>query len=151
MLLKHYLGQFADLKPNRSGGRASPHKASLLLAVIDLLESGTLTANRIPFDGRLTEAFSARFEKYRNGVDRDNPANPYFYLSSSSFWHLHAVPGEEPELNERLESRKAPSAAGIKRMIRFASLDDELYRLLCDPTSRTILAAELEGTLLTHE
>ncbi len=82
MLLKHYLGQFADLKPNRSGGRTSPHKASLLLAVIDLLESGALTENRIPFDGRLTEAFSARFEKYRNGVDRDNPANPYFYLSS---------------------------------------------------------------------
>lgn len=38
MLLKHYLGQFADLKPNRSGGRVRPHLASLIFVGVNVVK-----------------------------------------------------------------------------------------------------------------
>ena len=57
MSLDRYIELFSDLKPNRSSGRASPHKACLLLAVIDLIDEGVLTDNRIPFDASLKDAF----------------------------------------------------------------------------------------------
>ena len=151
MSLSYYQAKFRDLKPNRSGGRASPHKACLLLAVIDLIDAGTYTANIIPFDDRLKDAFSIRFETYKKDGDKDNPANPYFYLSSSGFWHLHPVSGRESELSERLATRKAPGQAEMLRLIRFASLDDGLFKILLDSACRTVLAGELEGTLLTRE
>ena len=85
MTLQEYLEVFRTLKVNSSSGHAKPHKACMLLAVIDLLDSGSLTQNRFVFDDRLKDAFSQRFEQYRQGNDKDTPVYPFFHLSSAGF------------------------------------------------------------------
>lgn len=151
MSLQQYQESFSNLRPNRSSGHGKPHKACLLLAVIDLIENGALLQNKIPFDQALKDAFSERFERYRQGNDRDNPANPYFYLTSSGFWQLHPNSGFNVELEQRLMERKSPSDTSTSKLINYASLDEGLYQLLQDPGCRAVLAGELEGTLLTNE
>ena len=122
MSLERYIELLSDLKPNRSGGRASPHKACLLLAVIDLIDEGVLTDNRIPFDTSLKDAFSAIL-----GVgDKDNPP-PLFLTSQASGITRSCRAGIE--LDSRL-------ASGMLRLLTRrkagadAMLDDDLYQLL---------------------
>jgi len=151
MSLDKYIELFSDLNPNRSGGHASPHKACLLLAVIDLIDEGVLTNNRIPFDTSLKSAFSTRFKEVRQDHDQDTPENPFFYLTSAEFWHLRAVPRQEVELNSRLASRKAPSATATPKLIEYATLDDDLYGLLQDDFNRGVLTGVLKNSLLSGE
>ena len=151
MSLSYYRQQFRTLKVNTTSGHAKPHKACLLLAVCDLLSSHEIQENKIVFDQRLQDAFSIRFERYRRGNDKDNPVNPYFYLRSSGFWHLHPYKGQELEFAERVMEGTPGGAGTLKRLISHASLDSALFELLQDPSYREILAGELEGTLLTPE
>ena len=151
MTLDEYRIAFRTLKVARADGRGRPHKACMLLAVIDLIDTGQLRENKIVFDDRLKDAFSQRFEVYSRGNDKDNPVNPYFHLSSSGFWQLIANQGKEAELRQRLEDSKAGGAGTIKKLVAFASLSSDLFFLLQDPSARAILAGELEGTLLTPE
>ena len=148
MSLDKYIELFSDLNPNRSGGHASPHKACLLLAVIDLIDEGVLTNNRIPFDASLKSAFSTRFNEVRQDHDQDTPENPFFYLTSAEFWHLRAVAGQEVELKSRLANRKAPSAVATAKLVEYAMLDDDLYRLLQVDGNRGVLSGVLENSLL---
>lgn len=151
MSISGYQIQFRNLRPDRSSGHAKPHKACVLLAVIDLIERGLLKTNRVPFDTALKEAFSERFERYRRGSDKDDPSMPYFYLTSSSFWHLEPKSGKEVELGERLKARKHGGPSVIDKLVDYAYLDDELYAFLKHPVYRALLAAELEKTLNTSE
>ena len=148
MNLQEYLEVFRTLKVNSSSGHAKPHKACMLLAVIDLLDSGSLTQNRFVFDDRLKDAFSQRFEQYRQGNDKDTPVYPFFHLSSAGFWHLTANVGKEAELQQRLKD-SAPGGTGvIKQLVAHASVSPDLFLLLQDASTRSVLAGELEGTLL---
>ena len=151
MTLDEYRIAFRTLKVARADGRGRPHKACMLLAVIDLIDTGQLRENKIVFDDRLKDAFSQRFEVYSRGNDKDNPVNPYFHLSSSGFWHFMPNPGKHAELKQRLEDSKAGGAGTIKKLVAFVSLSPDLFTLLQDPNARSILAGELEGTLLTPE
>jgi len=47
------LRAFRTLHVNRAGGRASPHKPCMLLAVLGLAEAGDLAQNRIRFEPAL--------------------------------------------------------------------------------------------------
>lgn len=151
MSITDYQIQFRNLRPDRSSGHAKPHKACILLAVIDLIERGFLRRNRVLFDTALKEAFSERFERYRRGNDKDDPSMPYFYLTTSSFWHLQPKHGKEIDLDERLKARKHGGPSVIDKLVDYAYLDDELYEFLQHPVYRALLATELEKTLNTTE
>jgi len=51
-----------DLKRDRSSGHEKPHKPILLLAVLDLIESGAICDNKIVPSQELREAFTAYFK-----------------------------------------------------------------------------------------
>lgn len=151
MTTANYQAQFRNLRPDMSSGYAKPHKACLLLAVIDLIDRGLLTKNRVHFDSALKDFFSERFERYKREKDNDDPSMPYFYLSSSEFWHLVPKPGAEEELQERLKARKHGGPGVVARIVEYAHLDEELFQILQHPVYRAMMAGELEGTLITTE
>lgn len=45
-------------------GRKAPHKAVLLLAIMDLVESGEITSPEIVLTEKLEETFSVEWNKY---------------------------------------------------------------------------------------
>ena len=151
MSLDKYIELFSNLRFNRSGGRASPHKACLLLAVIDLIDEGVLKNNRIPFDASLKGAFSKRFEVARQGEDQDKPETPFFYLTSEGFWHLRAIAGQEAELDSKLVNKKALSDKAMTELVAYAMLDDDLYQLLQADGNRSVLAEILKNSLFNTE
>ncbi|WP_038182291.1 HNH endonuclease [Vibrio rhizosphaerae] len=120
MLLDDYCEMFRNLNMNTKGQHKSPHKVCMLLAVIELIENGTIATNRIDLDDTLKTAFSHYFNQRRSDTDKDTPENPYFHLKSEGFWHVVYNPGIDPATVKRYS----------KKAISHVTLDDALFEYM---------------------
>lgn len=146
MSLASYQDKLRWLNVNQSGGRYSPHKICMLLAVLDLVRSGALTENRIDHSPALLDRFRAYFDAVRAPDDHLKQNYPFFHLRRllqgcrPSFWHLKAKPGRDAVLRSM---RSARSPKDIEENTDFAYLDDELFGFLQDPAAIDPLSATL--------
>ncbi|ANU35982.1 Type-2 restriction enzyme HphI [Vibrio scophthalmi] len=134
--LEYYLDRFQNLKMNSSGGKKSPHKMCMLLAVIDLIQAGNLTTNRIDFNQTLKDQFTYHFDNLAQGNDKNTPENPFFHLRSEGFWHLSYLEGYDYSSTNRYSAKS----------IAYAYLDDELF----DYMKSYIIANELKEVLVAN-
>ena len=51
MNMTDYTSQFSSLNTARITGKNAPHKAVLLLTIMDLVQAGVINSTRIDFDG----------------------------------------------------------------------------------------------------
>lgn len=143
MSLKEYCERFQRLRLNRRDGHDSPHKPSMLLAVIGLAEAGLLRENRIFFAPPLLDRYLEVFGVVRESSDHLNPYFPFFHMRSDGFWHLVAMPTRDAVVQTMNAAR---SFADIEDNIAYVRLDDELHALLQDSVPR----ARLREVLITH-
>jgi putative restriction endonuclease len=133
MSLLDYQEKLVRLNVNSAGGRASPHKICMLLAVFDLARGGGLNENKVIFDAPLLERYSRFFDAVRIPTDHLNPYFPFFHLAGklrggqAGFWHLHPLSGRESVLSSMTTAR---SFRDITENIEYASLDNELFLLM---------------------
>ena len=83
MSFAEYEDKFRRLIVNTAGGRASPHKLCMLLALLDLARAGALPANRIYFAPPLLERYAQFFAAVRTPSDHPNPYFPFFHLAGT--------------------------------------------------------------------
>jgi putative restriction endonuclease len=141
--LKKYIHKFSHLNVDMAHGPA-PHQQVLLLSIIELIDSGQFSENKI----RLCAELAATFLKYWPIVTERQPniAMPFFHLKgkkSTGFWHLHANAGYERELSS---ARRITSISRLRKLVSHSTLDDELFVLLVDPASREVLRQTLIQT-----
>lgn len=132
---------------DRSRGIA-PHKPLLLLSVIELVEQGILRQNRIALSPELIAAFLKYWTQLGTRSHRSDIALPFFHMQGEGFWHLKAQPVFESVLSSRVRLK---TIAALKDAVQYAYLDDELFNLLQDSTSRIILANVLITSWLTDK
>ena len=135
-----YLDKVRKLNPNKSGGKVSPHKMCMLLAVIDLFDAHPYRPNRIEYEPQLLDRFHAFFRTVSAPGDHPKPYLPFFHLKTEGFWHLYPLEGREEVLAGLSAARKARD---ILDNVHHVSLDDELYQLLRDPDARNTLAESI--------
>lgn len=135
MSLEYYVDKFQNLNMNSNKGSKSPHKVCMLLAVMDLIESGNIGSNKREFNEALKSRFSFFIKKLGRDKDRDTPHNPFYHLKSEGFWGLAYKEGVDPKSVSKY-SHKAVS---------HAYLDDELFDYMRSP----IVSNELKEAL-TH-
>ncbi|MDB4630972.1 HNH endonuclease [Pseudomonadales bacterium] len=145
--LAYYQQQLSSLRPDRSSGHAKPHKVCLLLAVMDLIQQNVITDNRIELNDALKVSFSQHFDNYKLGNDKDDPAQPFFYLESSSFWRHQPSPDHVTEYQQRISDRKHGGPGVVVRVIDYAYLDEALFDYLKSPVARSVIHAALAGNL----
>lgn len=125
------------------GNTAHPHKACLLLAVMELAERRLLPANEIFYDTPLIESFKRFRKAVKTGssADLETAFYPMLHLESSGFWHLQHKPGRKSELDRfrRKKSLSERSHRFVRENVAYAKLDDDLYALLLDDNSRAVL------------
>ena len=138
-----YIEQLNKLHMAKANGHVSPHKAVMLLAVIDLLAGGDAENNQIRFSPEMIEHFRRYFDVVKTDVDSCTPINPFFYLRSEPFWHHRAVQGKEA-VCDALSSPGGRQKIG--EVIDYAFIDDELYSLLQNHDVRM----ELRESLITR-
>ncbi len=139
-MLTAYLEKFQHLNVNRRRDHESPHKPSMLLAIVGLAEAGLLSENEILFRPPLLDRYLEIFDVVRTDVDHPNPYFPFFHLQGDGFWHLQAKAGREAVVASMGSAR---SHAAIEENIDFARLDPELHGYLQDAESRDALRQTL--------
>jgi putative restriction endonuclease len=150
----HYIDQFARLSVNKNRKNwtadtthRAPHKPLLLLAVLDLFEQGSLTANLIELTPELGELFSLYWYKLRPPSQRGYLTYPFYHLQSDGFWQLQPRPGQEAAL---AVYRPNAGLTALRELILGAKLDDELYALLQLPKERGLLRYTLITTYFSE-
>lgn len=154
MSLAEYQDKFRRLVVNTAGGRASPHKLCMLLALLDLARAGALPDNRIYFSPPLLERYTQFFGAVRAPNDHPNPYFPFFHLAGKlrngqrSFWHLCALPGRDAVLEAM---RSARSFGDIINNVAYAYVDPELFDLLRDEDSLNALGETISSHWLDRD
>ena len=149
MSLSPYLQAFSKIRMNASGGHSSPHKACLLLAIMDLVKDEAITHNRIFLNEALSQRFNQIFSKVAKASDKAGISQPFFYLQSSSFWHHKVVPAHKEEYQQRTapKQRNHGGINKVNQLINYAYLDPELFEYLKSNTARDALTQALLNKL----
>ena len=152
-----YLKQFDQMGRATVKGIKAPHKPVLLLAVCNLIEKGAITSNHIELNDQLQREFADVWKTLIDNREKiqldcvaealfDKPESkypykcvittPFYYLKSEPFWKL--------EKSEQWQENKTWSVSTLRRCYKYAVLDEALYELIKDTTTRQIIKAHLE-------
>lgn len=151
-LMHNYINQFSSLHVNKQRGQIAPHKAILLLSVMDLIANGYLNSNKIKFSERLEEQFMQNRKLYvrKDSIFRPIAGTPFWHLQHESFWKLEPFIGGEKTLSE-LKSTNPYSSSTLRTHIRYAEIDKELFMLMQSVENRKQLRDVLISTYLSIE
>jgi putative restriction endonuclease len=137
--LDHYITRFSKLKTDKANWLDSPetrhqapHKPLLLLALLDRFAEGAITSNFIELNESLMDLFAGYWSLVMPPSRRGNIAMPFRHLDSDKFWHLSTRSGQPIR-------EKPQSVARLKELIYGATVDEDLYQLLCEERSRDAL------------
>ena len=127
--LEDYAKEFACLSVGVFGGRKLPHKAILLISIMNMIETDVIEENKIPLDKRISSAFISTWKNYFNGARVPSVWIPFWYMKSESFWHFKAAESEEL-LSALLSFAGHPSVGQMRPIIIYAYLDRALFDYL---------------------
>lgn len=131
------------LKLNRGFNKGlgyAPHKPILLLSVINLIQKGLISSNRIFITPELVLTFKEIWKKLVDTPHTENFALPFFHLRSEPFWNLVTYNGLD---NLLTSSKSIKSFKTLKDNIAFAEIDKELFTLISDSLNSTIFIQAL--------
>lgn len=143
-----YIEAFKNLRTNNKYGRKSPHKAILMLTVIELYEQNILTDNEIFYDEKLKSMFLKVWNRVlpKEPLFHPDAYLPFWYLQNDSFWHIVPNRGKEDILALMRDTNIKPSEAKLNDSVRYAELDEDLYFLMTIASGRSSLKRALLET-----
>ena len=145
--LSRYVEQFTSLKTAKILKQNAPHKAVMLVSIIDLMKTGLITGKEIRFTEALQRMFGLNWRRYvgESLVFKPVPATPFWHLGNEPFWTLTRGDGEKID-----DVKNTPSAGALASMDIVATLDEELLALLKDDSARDKLRGVLVDKYLSH-
>lgn len=140
-----YVEAFENLKPNEKYGRKTPHKAVLLLTIIEMYESDEICSNEIRYNQQLLDTF---YEVWKRTLPDDDSLFvdayfPFWTMQNEDFWHLVPYRGKEENLTLLKERQVRPSERKIKECVDYVELDEDLFFLMTLPSGRSSLKRAL--------
>lgn len=144
--LETAIEQIRRIRGYRRDGKEKPHKLVLLLAVLDLIEDGIISDNRIYLSLELEERFSRYFALVANEGDWCQVSLPFFHLRSSGFW-FHKI---KPHREATYSGMRTPwgGRRNITKNIEFAYLSERLFSIMQDSAARKVLKRVLADRLV---
>ena len=140
--LHGYLYEIQNLRIDRAHGNA-PHQPVLLLSIIELIEQGQISENKIIPSPGLVETFVKYWTKI---TDRKPKLElPFFHMKNRSFWHHHSNPGYETALSVVTQIK---SFSQLRKIIAYGYFDADLYLLLINSENREIIRHTIIETYL---
>lgn len=130
-----WLEKLYNLHRDKRGSHERPHKPTLLLSIIDLLDRGIIAGNQVPLSEELVATFKRYFAVVRKEDDQPTIQNPFFHLCGDKFWQLVPAPGESPIYREGATSG-APSVAELRRRTAYGRFADGFWQLMSEPAAR---------------
>ena len=140
-LFQFYAEELSRLHVNVTFGQRAPHKAILLLSVIDLIETGVITTNRIFFTREIDSQFRLNWVRYVAYLDGHSAraATPFFHLTYEPFWSLILKTESGKTVKELADARIYMNPDKMNKVIECAVIDSDLFDLLQDSVVRARL------------
>lgn len=137
----NYVEAFENLKPNEKYGRKTPHKAVLLLTIIEMCESDEIYSNEIRYNQQLIDTFHKVWKRTLHDDDSlfVDAYFPFWTMQNEDFWHLVPYRGKEENLTLLKEIQARPSENKIKECVDYVELDEDLFFLMTLPSGRSSL------------
>lgn len=139
--LNKYLQAFTRL---RRGSGIAPHKPVLLISLIELIEKGLVTENKVYVNADLVGTFKENWQLLVSTLHQADFTQPFYYLQSDKaagkpFWFLVPHPG--CQINAHIKSVNTLAAT-----VAYGCFAEDLFLLLNDPASRHAIKAMLLNT-----
>lgn len=140
-----YIEAFKNLKTNNKYSRKSPHKAILLLTVIELYETNALSDNVIYYDDKLKDAYQKVWDHILKNetLFHAEVYFPFWFMQSEDFWHIVPKRGKEEIIALMIDEHIKPSESKLIDCVKYAELDEDLYFLMTLPSGRSSLKRAL--------
>ena len=136
--------KLTKLKVDRTKGAPAPHKAVLLLSLIQSIECGDIQENKVYIVPELVARFKDNWHLLvKNEKFNPNFSLPFFHLKNDGFWFLRTEPGKEILLTS---SNSIRSFASLKSAVAYAYFDEEVYLLLLSVQNRVLIEQVLLAT-----
>ena len=123
------------LKTAFSKSRSAPHKALLLLSVIDLIEKSIMTSSKIELSDALIETFKSNSKVlYKDDFFKPSIGQPFFFMKSEHYWQLVANNVSDLKLKST-----SFSVVNLSKRFRYALIATDLFVILKDNSNREVL------------
>ena len=101
-------------------------KPILLYSVINMIESGVVLNNRVPFNDTVEKNYKDTFGQFK--INATPFFKPFYYLQYDGIWHFEWV--------NAAKEIKRPSVRFIRENVKYAYLDNALWDLLQEQEMR---------------
>ena len=151
MDITNYTKQLSSLNTAKTGTSKAPHKAILLLTVIDLIDWGEIKSNHIKLDDNLEWQFKHNWSRYvgNSPLFQSKIATPYWHMQGESFWKLILQDGRETTKDNFQGSPY--SVSNLKKQVRYAAIDQDLFELMQTVDGRAQMRTLLISIYLTYK
>ena len=148
-MLHSYLNHFSNLHSNKLKGMTAPHKAIMLISVIDMIANEKFTSNKIELTEELEERFLRNWKHFieEDSIFKPKVGTPFWHLHYEPFWKLVPFSGGE-ELISQLKKSNPYSPGTIREYIRHAEIDIELFELIKNEECRNALRKVLVKSII---
>lgn len=148
-MLHSYLKHFSNLHSNKLKGMTAPHKAIMLISVIDMIANGKISSNQIELTEELEECFLRNWNHFvkDDSIFKPKAGTPFWHLHYEPFWKLVPFSGGE-EIISQLKKSNPYSPGTIRKYIRHAEIDIELFELLKNEEYRNVLREVLVKSVI---
>ena len=135
--LQYYISCFTSMNCNKYRGQVAPHKAMMLIAVMEEIANGHITNGFVPHNDRMVKAFEYTWQRYVGVSGVFNPVfeTPFFHLSNEPFWKLMK--------SDCYVEKKEYSLGVLRESFYGAKISDDLYQYMEEPASRQRLMRAL--------
>ncbi|MGM3304636.1 HNH endonuclease [Anabaena sp. WFMT] len=145
--LAYYCECFSNLKVYKTQKKGDAlNKPILLLSVIDLITQNVITDKNIYISDDLIETFKKYWQVMASSPFKGSDfALPFFHLKNDKckFWHL--------KYSSEYEGGRPQSIPKIRDDVNYAFLDDELFSLIQDESTRKELIDALVSSWLSSD
>ena len=163
--LKDYIEAFSHLHTAKVKRRKAPHKAVLLLAIMDLVESKVIRNPRIELTDGLVRKFNSVWKRYlgESSIFTPDITKPYFHMQYEPFWNLvekhdfgALLVAEDKSWSMGGQEKKSlpPGGYSVKSMrnaFECAEIDKRLFEIMQNADARAMLRVILINEYLTNQ
>lgn len=163
--LKDYIEAFSHLHTAKVKRRKAPHKAVLLLAIMDLVECNFIRNPRIELTDELVRKFNSVWKRYlgESSIFTPDITKPYFHMQYEPFWNLVEkhdlgtllVAEDKPWSMGGQEKKSLPpggySVKSMRNAFECAEIDKRLFEIMQNADARAMLRVILINEYLTNQ
>ena len=163
--LKDYIESFSHLHTAKVKRRKAPHKAVLLLAIMDLVECNFIRNPRIELTDELVRKFNSVWKRYlgESSIFTPDITKPYFHMQYEPFWNLVEkhdlgallVTEDKPWSMGGQEKKSLPpegySVKSMRNAFECAEIDKRLFEIMQNADARAMLRVILINEYLTNQ